>query len=319
MKQIAIVLLALVVLGGAFLSVRQRPVDQEARVLEGVTLEGKAIAGFTEAELTAYIESVMTKYAVAPVQPRIDTRTKGVIPGLAGSRVDLAATLVKCMNATKNQAVSLVFAPELPEPTPLDKPIYQGNPGKEQISFVVNVAWGNDELLQILDIFDKHELKMTFFLVGRWAAKFPDLVKEIHKRGHEFGNHAYSDPHLPKLTDEKIREEIQRTTAAIRSAIGEDVAVSYFSPPYNDFDDRVVRIAAELGYKTVICSLDTADWMRPGVDRIVRRIVPNAHNGAIVLMHPTEQTPGALEEMIPALKGQGYELVTIGEILSPIQ
>lgn len=76
-------------------------------------------------------------------------------------------------------------------------------------------------------------------------------------------------------------------------------------------------MASEQGYLTVLCSLDTADWMRPGVERIVRRIVPRAHNGGIVLMHPTEQTPQALIQIIKGLKEQGYKLVTISQLLSP--
>lgn len=316
MRQVAIVLMAMIVLGGTFVAVRHRAVDQVPRVPEGVTLGGKDVGNFTVPELTTYLETLAGKLYEEPIQPKMDPRTKGVIPGLAGRQLNIDATVAFCLAAEKEQDLHYTFEPVLPEVPPLDKPIFQGNNLKRQISFVVNVAWGNSELIEILDIFDQHELKMTFFLVGRWATKFPELVREIHKRGHEFGNHAYSDPHLPRLSDDKIKEEITRTTESIRKAVG-DVAVPYFSPPYNDYDDRVVRIAAMLGYTTVLCSLDTADWMRPGVDRIVRRITLQAHNGAIVLMHPTEQTPAALRQMIPRLQAEGYELVPISALLSP--
>ena len=316
MRQLAIVLLVVVVIGGTYYSVRTNTEVGPARVQEGVTLEGKNIGGFTEAELGAYLDSLKAKQTEPPIQPKVDSVTKGIIPGLAGRTVDRSTTMVKAFDASLNEQLSYVWEPILPEPTPLDVPIYQGNPHKKQITLVVNVAWGNDELVQMLDIFDRYEIKTSFFLVGRWADKFPDLVRDIHQRGHEFGNHAYSDPHLPQLSEAKIAEEIDRTTAAIHKAVGQ-AEVAFFSPPYNDFDAKVIKVAASLNYQTVICSLDTADWMRPGVERIVRRIVPNAHNGAVVLMHPTEQTPAALEQIIPALLSKGYELVPLSILLSP--
>ncbi len=88
----------------------------------------------------------------------------------------------------------------MPEAPALDWPIFHGNEAKRQVAFVVNVAWGNAELLEILDLFAQHNLTKTFFVVGRWVDKFPELAQEIYRRGHEFGNHAYSDPHLPRLS-----------------------------------------------------------------------------------------------------------------------
>lgn len=289
----------------------------ERRVPRGVTLAAENIGGYSESDLREFVLLQATKMYRAPVQPRVDLRTGGVVPGLAGREVDVEASVALCLAAKPNQAVNLALRWLLPDAPSRDKPIFHGHESRRQVAFVVNVAWGNSELLEILNLFSQHGLTKTFFIVGRWADKFPELVREIYHRGHEFGNHAYSDAHLPRLSDEEIRQEIQRTTAAIRRAVGE-VPVPYFSPPYNDFDERVVRIAGELGYTTVLSSVDTADWMRPGAERIVRRVVGKVHNGAIVLMHPTEQTPAALLDLIPALKAQGYSLVSVSTLLSAV-
>jgi peptidoglycan/xylan/chitin deacetylase (PgdA/CDA1 family) len=286
-------------------------------VARGVTLAERDIGGYTEERLRELVSTLAAAVYRAPIPPKIDSRTGGVVPGLAGREVDIAATLALCLAANPNQAVGFAWRLLLPAPPARDRPIFHGNEAKRQIAFVVNVAWGNEELLEILDLFARYNLTKTFFIVGRWADKFPELVREIERRGHEFGNHAYSDPHLPKLRDEEIRQEIRRTTAAIRRAAG-NVPVPFFSPPYNDFNERIVRLAAELGYITVLCSVDTADWMRPGVERIVKRVLGKAHNGAIVLMHPTEQTPAALAELIPALFSQGYALVPLSTLLSAV-
>lgn len=316
MQRVALLMLLSLFIGTVYFEVR--PIEQHTRrVARGVTLDGRDIGGYTEDRLSELVLVLATEVYRAPLSPKVDPRTGGVVPGLAGREVDVAATLALCLAAHPNQAVSFAWRLLLPEPPAPDRPIFHGNEAKRQIAFVVNVAWGNEELLEILDLFSQYNLTKTFFIVGRWADKFPELVREIERRGHEFGNHAYSDPHLPKLADEEIRQEIRRTTAAIERAVG-DVPVPFFSPPYNDFNERIVRIAAELGYITVLSSVDTADWMRPGVERIVKRVLDRVHNGAIVLMHPTEQTPGALAELIPAILGQGYALVPVSTLLSAV-
>ncbi|NLW17385.1 MAG: polysaccharide deacetylase family protein [Firmicutes bacterium] len=275
------------------------------------------IAGWTVGELREHLEQVADRLAMPAVEPVIDPVTKGVIPGLCGRTLDIERTLEEALVALPGAAVQAAFAPIYP--TSLWEyskyPIFQGNPAKREMALVINVAWGNEHLPSMLATLEKEQVPATFFLVGRWAAKYPDLVRAIAAGGHEFGNHAYSDPHLPQLDREAIAQEIERTSAVITEITGQKVL--FFSPPYNDYDQKVLEVASELGYLTVLCSLDTADWMRPGVDRIVRRIVPRAHNGGIVLMHPTEQTPQALIEIIKGLKEQGYKLVTISQLLAP--
>ena len=286
------------------------------RVARGVFILDRQIGGLEEWDVRNYLLALEPAVLHPPVQPVVDPRTKGIVPGISGKRLNVELTLSAALSAPVDSVVELVWEEILPEPPTPGFPIFQGNPAKKQIALVINVAWGNTELVEILEILERHTITASFFLVGRWADAFPELVREIHKYGHELGNHAYSDPHLPKLSAKKIAEEIIRTTAAIQAAVGE-TPVEYFSPPYNDYNQVVLEVAAELGYTTVLCSLDTADWLRPGVERIVRRIVPKAHNGAIVLMHPTEQTPAALELIIPGLLDLGYDLVTVGQLLSP--
>ena len=295
---------------------------QEARVAPEVILVTSPgtsldIAGWTAADLTAHLEQIAQKLAMPPIQPTIDPVTKGVIPGLCGRALDIERTVEEAMVAVPGAAIYVAFTPIYPVSLWEygKNPIYQGNPQKQEMALVINVAWGNENLPSMLDTLEQEQVKATFFLVGRWAAKYPELVRAIAAGGHEFGNHAYSDPHLPMLNREAIAQEIEDTSAVITEITGAEV--QFFSPPYNDFDQKVLDVASELGYLTVLCSRDTADWMRPGIDRIVRRVVPQAHNGGIVLMHPTEQTPEALVEIIKGLKEKGYRLVTVSQLLAP--
>lgn len=317
-------LLAVTVIGALLgaVSLWQSHALRELRVAADVVLVASPenpmdISGWSASELGVYLEQLAASLELAPIEPVIDPVTKGVIPGLCGRTLDIEQTIQEALVALPGAAVQAAFIPLYPESVwQYSKyPIYQGNPAKKEMALVINVAWGNENLPSMLATLEAEQVPATFFLVGRWVAKYPDIVREIAAGGHEFGNHAYSDPHLPKLDRAAIAQEIERTSAAISEITGQEIR--YFSPPYNDFDEKVLDVASELGVLTVLCSRDTADWMRPGVSRIVQRIVPKAHNGGIVLMHPTEQTPQALIEIIAGLKEQGYKLVTISQLLAP--
>lgn len=317
-------LLILIVIGALLgaVSIWRSQCVREFRVAAGVVLVASQesnldISGWTASELVGYLEQLSASLEVAPIEPVIDSVTKGVIPGLSGRRLDVEQTVQEALVALPGAAVQAAFKPFYPESLwrYSKYPIFQGNPAKKEMALVINVAWGNENLPSMLATLEAEQVPATFFLVGRWAAKYPDMVREIAAGGHEFGNHAYSDPHLPKLDRAAIAQEIDRTSAVISEITGQEVL--FFSPPYNDFDQKVLDVASELGVLTVLCSRDTADWMRPGVNRIVQRIVPKAHNGGIVLMHPTEQTPQALIGIIAGLKEQGYKLVTISQLLAP--
>lgn len=297
--------------------------DREPRSARGVVLhlsdnEQLAVGEMTEEALLALLSLYAEAVAEPALQPYIEPVTKGVIPGLCGRKLDLSATAAAVMLAAPDSVVPAQYVPIYPQSLYdyARYPIYQGNPARQEIALVINVAWGNENLPPMLETLRREQVRASFFLVGRWVAKNEDLVRAIAADGHEFGNHAYSDPHLPQLDREGIAREITATSEAIQRFV--DAPVRFFSPPYNDFDQKVLDVASELGYLTVLCSLDTADWLRPGVDRIVRRIVPRAHNGAIVLMHPTEQTPAALEQIIVGLKEAGYRLVPVGELIAPL-
>ncbi|MGQ9780451.1 MAG: hypothetical protein ACUVRM_11380, partial [Bacillota bacterium] len=88
-----------------------------------------------------------------------------------------------------------------------------------------------------------------------------------------------------------------------------------FTPPYGDFDRETVTVAAELGYRTVLWTVDTVDWKRPAPEVIAGRVKAKVKNGAIVLMHPTAPTVAALPGIIKDLKTRGFRLVTVGQML----
>lgn len=196
-------------------------------------------------------------------------------------------------------------------PTTEIDPIYQGSNEKKQISLAINVDWGEEFLPDMLTTLEENEVLVTFFLTGRWTNKFPELATKIVKKGHEIGNHGYSHSSPNQMSLEQNKSEITKTSDEIRRATGKQTVL--FAPPSGERNNHVLKAAQDLGYTTVLWSVDTIDWKRPPSKDIINKVVSKAHNGAIVLMHPTKSTLEALPVIIKELKSQGYTFVTVSQ------
>lgn len=192
-------------------------------------------------------------------------------------------------------------------------PIYQGNQTDKKVAFACNVVWGNEYLPDILSELKKNNITISFFIGGDWADKNKELLMGIYSDKHEIGNHGYNHLKHTQISDEKNKEEIIRTQEVINSIIGEKTEL--FAPPYGDLDKRVTQIAESLGYKVIMWSLDTIDWNTKDYTKILERVNKRVHNGAIILMHPTESTVKALPIMINNLKNRNYDIVTVSQVL----
>ena len=162
----------------------------------------------------------------------------------------------------------------------------------------------------------------TIFLGGSWAKEEVAQVKELAAHPQfELGNHTYTHPHLPALKDEaRIRAEITRTQAEVKALTGHTPRL--FRPPYGEYDQRVVRIAGELGLVTVEYDLPSGD---PDVhatkERLVQWVLSQAKPGSIVVMHINHvkfHTAEALPDIITGLRARGFTLVTVGQLISEL-
>jgi probable sporulation protein (polysaccharide deacetylase family) len=194
------------------------------------------------------------------------------------------------------------------------KPIYQGDSSKKQVSITVNVDWGEEHLPLMLDILQENRAKATFFVSGRWAEEHPKMVLKIAGLGHEIGNHGFSHPHVNDLDLDNNIKEIEQTRQAINKAARKKTR--YFAPPYGEFNDTVLQAASKTKHQVILWTVDTVDWQKPSPAEIVSRVTENAQNGAIILMHPTEQTNNALPEMIKKLRGKGYQIVPLEKLIA---
>ncbi len=190
-------------------------------------------------------------------------------------------------------------------------PYRQGDGGLKQVSLTINVDWGEEYLPAMLDVLAQHNIKATFFLTGRWAELNPDLAAQIAEAGHEIGNHAYSHSSPNNDSYDKNVSEILKAEAAIEAATA--IKPSLFAPPSGESEQHVLQAAADLGYTTILWSVDTIDWQRPEAAVIIERVKEKIHDGAIILAHPTESTLEALPTILVDLQLEGYNFVTVSQ------
>jgi probable sporulation protein (polysaccharide deacetylase family) len=193
------------------------------------------------------------------------------------------------------------------------QPIFHGNPAQPRVAFACNVFWGEEYLPRMLDTLDSQNIKITFFIGGSWAKRFPDQLKLLADRGHELANHSYSHPHPNTLGKQNNQEQIIRTEELIREITGQ--TTNLYAPPYGEYNDLVLEAANDLKYKTIMWSIDTIDWQRPSPTVLHNRVMKKLHNGAIILMHPTAPTAEALPGLIKAIQSSGYTITTVSDIL----
>ena len=193
-------------------------------------------------------------------------------------------------------------------------PVYSVERDDKVVSISFDASWGADKTISILDILDQYGVKTTFFLVGGWVDKYPDMVKEIFVRGHEIGNHSNTHPQMSKLGEEGIREELRMMSDKVEKLTG--VRPTLFRPPYGDYNDRVIQVARAEGYEAVQWSIDSLDWKDRGTQDIIKRCTYKVENGDIVLFHnDSNDIVNALPTVIQHYQGLGFTIIPVGQIV----
>lgn len=193
-------------------------------------------------------------------------------------------------------------------------PVYSVERSDKVLSISFDAAWGAAQTPEILDILDEYGVKTTFFLVGIWAEKHPDMVREIVRRGHELGNHSTTHPQMSKLSAERIRQELKGV--ADREEMLTGVRPTLFRPPFGDYNDMVVSVAREEGYECVQWNVDSLDWKNRGVDDLVRNATRNNKPGDIVLFHnDSKYIVQALPRILKSYQDAGFRIIPVSEIL----
>ena len=194
-------------------------------------------------------------------------------------------------------------------------PIYCVETDKKQIAISFDAAWGNDDTEQLIKILGEYKVPATFFVVGAWVDKYPESVKALSDAGHQIQNHSNTHPHMPQLSREQMRDEIESCNKKIAEVTG--VTPTLLRPPYGDYDNALIEVMDSLKMHTIQWDVDSLDWKDSATpDSICKRVTSKVKNGSIVLFHnDADHTPEALPTILKCLKDEGYEFVFISDLI----
>ena len=192
-------------------------------------------------------------------------------------------------------------------------PVYSVERDDNVIAVTFDASWGADNTPKLLDILDEYGAKCSFFLVGLWVDKYPDMVQAIVERGHEIGNHSATHPHMSKLSESKMLEELRMMSDKVEKLTG--VRPTLFRPPYGDYNNSVIRTVRSAGYEAVQWSVDSLDWKNISPQDMIRR-AGKVGKGDIILFHNDSQyLLDALPTLLQSYKEQGLQMVKVSDIL----
>lgn len=190
---------------------------------------------------------------------------------------------------------------------------------KEKVLYLTfDAGYENGYTAKILDVLKKHQVPAAFFLVGNYIESDPQLVKRMVKEGHVVGNHTYTHPDMSAIsTKENFSNELCKLEDAYEKVTGEKMK-KFYRPPQGKYSEENLKMAQQLGYKTIFWSLAYVDWYeddQPTKEEAFDKLLPRIHPGAIVLLHSTSRTNAeTLDELLTKWKDMGYSFKSIEDL-----
>jgi peptidoglycan/xylan/chitin deacetylase (PgdA/CDA1 family) len=193
----------------------------------------------------------------------------------------------------------------------------------KQLALTYDDGPNDPHTLRLLEVLAKHNVKATFFLVGRYVEQRPDIVREVVNAGHIVGNHTFSHPNLIFASARQTRTQLQECQRSITQAIGQHSPL--FRPPFGGRRPGTLRIARSLGLVPVMWNVSGQDWKGYSADEIKQRIRRQVRGGDLILLHDgrhtgmgvdRSQTILATDLLIAETKSEGFGFVTIPEMMN---
>ena len=176
--------------------------------------------------------------------------------------------------------------------------------------------------LRLLDVLAKHDVTATFFMIGRFVAERPEIARRVAGARHVVANHTFTHPNLIYTPAEKARKELADCALALSDAVGEHSRL--FRPPFGGRRPQTLRVARSLGLVPVMWNVTGWDWNAKPAEYVERKVLSQMRGGSVILLHDgghrqmgadRSQTVIATDRLIARYKGEGYEFVTIPEMM----
>ena len=195
--------------------------------------------------------------------------------------------------------------------------------GSKQIALTYDDGPNDPHTLKLLEVLAKHDVRATFFMIGRFVRQRADIVREVARAGHVIGNHTFTHPLLIFESAAQTRTQLLECRSALQDAIGEHS--NLFRPPFGGRRPATLRVARELGLETVMWNVTGYDWNAPPASEIQRKVVRQMRGGDVILLHDgghramgadRAQTVIATDNLIRRFRDQGLEFVTVETAIS---
>jgi peptidoglycan/xylan/chitin deacetylase (PgdA/CDA1 family) len=194
---------------------------------------------------------------------------------------------------------------------------------RKQIALTYDDGPNDPHTLKLLEVLARHEVRATFFMIGRYVRQRPDIAREVARAGHAIGNHTMTHPRLIFESAPRTRMELAECRAALTEAVGDHS--NLFRPPFGGRRPATLRVASELGLETVMWNVTGYDWNAPPAAAIEKQVARQMRGGDVILLHDgghramgadRGQTVMATDNLIRRYKDQGFEFVTVTEMMA---
>lgn len=193
-------------------------------------------------------------------------------------------------------------------------PIYCVERGDNKIALTFDVAWENSNTEELIDILDEYDAKATFFITGDWCDRYPEDVERFYSAGHEIQNHSDQHPHVEGINVNDLISDTKECSRKIEMITGE--APTLYRAPYGEYDDSLLTTINGMGMQVIQWDVDSIDWKEPSAEQITARVVGSTKSGSILLFHnDLENTTQALPDLLKQLADNGFEFVTVSELI----
>jgi len=197
--------------------------------------------------------------------------------------------------------------------------IFLGDTTKKEIFLTFDNGYENGYTAKVLDVLKEKKVPAIFFVTGHYVKDQPELLKRMAKEGHLIGNHSWSHPDMTRITDDRIKDELEKVKAAVAQVAGQQ-EMSFLRPPRGIFSERTLAVSKQLGYTNVFWSVAYKDWdtkAQKGWQYAYDKVMAQLHPGAVILLHSVSRDNAeALGKIIDDARKQGYEFKSLDTLAS---
>lgn len=196
------------------------------------------------------------------------------------------------------------------------KCLWSGNPNSKTIALTFDDGPHPQYTPQLLKVLDRYQIQASFFLLGICVERNPHIAQEIYSRGHWIGLHGYYHHNFPLLSPTELKQSLEKTQTAIHKACNlSPEKIRDIRPPNGFFTPRTLQLFHKWNYRPVMWSVVPEDWVRPGISKVVNRVMKTLQNGSLIVLHDGvcggQDVAEIANVLIPQLLEQGYSFVTI--------